>query len=59
MQLIRRFFVQTEAATAVEYAIMLALVIMVMIGAIAVVGTQTAGLFSNSSSQLTSKGVGS
>jgi pilus assembly protein Flp/PilA len=58
MQLLRRFFSDDLAATAVEYAVMLALVIMVIIGAIAVVGTQTASLFSTASSQMTAKGVG-
>lgn len=45
-----------EAATAVEYAVLLALILISVIGAIGAVGTQTGGMWSNNQAQLKSVG---
>jgi pilus assembly protein Flp/PilA len=54
-----RFLRGSDAATAVEYAVMLALIIVVVIGAIAVLGGNAGVLWGNSNSDLTSAGLGS
>lgn len=54
MNIIQRFLRGEEAATAVEYAVMLALIIMTCIGAIATVGQQTATLWTDNESGLKS-----
>jgi pilus assembly protein Flp/PilA len=41
----RRFLVSTDGPTAVEYAVMLALIIVICILSIALVGTRTNALF--------------
>ena len=43
---------EEEAATAVEYAVMLALVLMVVIGAIGAVGAQSGGMWGGIDSEL-------
>ena len=50
---------EEHAATAVEYSVMLALILVAIIGAIATVGQGTGGMFSNNQAQLTSHGFGS
>ena len=59
----RRFF-QTlwhdeQAATAVEYAVMLALILVVIMGAIGAVSHQTGGMWSNVKGNLDAAGFGS
>jgi pilus assembly protein Flp/PilA len=54
MKKLLRFLSEEEAATAVEYAVMLAMIIMACIGAIATVGQQTARLWADNSSGLSS-----
>lgn len=49
---IRRFLVSEEGPTAVEYAIMLALIILVCISAIRALGVAANGTFSNVSSNM-------
>ncbi len=49
-----RFLTEEDAATAVEYAVMLALVIMACLTAITSVGQQTAQLWGNNNSGLMS-----
>ena len=48
-----------EAATAVEYAVMLAMVLMAVIGAVGLVGDQTGGMWGGIDSDLKSVGFGS
>ena len=48
-----------EAATAVEYAVMLALVLLAVIAAIATFGQRTNDMFGNINGELEAKGVGS
>ena len=52
MAFIKRFLRETEAATAVEYSVMLALILMSVITAIGTVGSQTGGLWSSIKSQI-------
>ena len=47
IQKIRRFISCDEGATAVEYAVLLALILMGVIGAIGTVGASTGGLWGN------------
>jgi pilus assembly protein Flp/PilA len=50
---------QEDAATAVEYAVMLALILIAIIGAIGTVGAQTGGMWGNIDSELSTAGFGS
>ena len=56
---IRKFWNRDDGATAVEYAVMLALILMVVIGAIVTLGTSTKSSWDNSNNQLTTQGFGS
>ena len=49
---LRRFLVAEEGPTAVEYAVMLALIICVCLAAITTIGTSASSVFSNVSSSL-------
>lgn len=55
-QSIQRFLASEEGPTAVEYAVMLALIIVVAITAIQAVGTSTRDTFNNVSQQLPAGG---
>jgi pilus assembly protein Flp/PilA len=55
----RTLWRQEDAATAVEYAVLLALIIIAVIGAIGTVGGQTGGMWGNIDSELISAGFGS
>ena len=48
----------TEGATAVEYAVMLALIVIVCLGAITALGSNSAASFLDSSDQMASFGLG-
>lgn len=50
---------EERAATAVEYAVMLALILLAVIGAVATVGAGTGGMFSNNQQALQAVGFGS
>jgi pilus assembly protein Flp/PilA len=50
---------QEDAATAVEYAVMLALILIAVIGAIGSVGAQTGGMWGDIDTDLTNVGFGS
>ena len=52
MSRIARLIRDEEATTAVEYAVMLAMILIACIGAVAWVGQSGAGSWSNSASQL-------
>jgi len=47
-----------DAATAVEYAVMLALILLVAIGSISALGTQSGGMWGGIDSDLTAAGFG-
>jgi pilus assembly protein Flp/PilA len=48
----KKFLCGEKGATAVEYAVMLALILIVIIGAIGALGAQTGGMWSNIQTQL-------
>ncbi len=52
LQHARRFIASEDGPTAVEYAVMLSLIIIVCLIAIQSVGTQTSGVFSNAAASL-------
>lgn len=52
---IQQFLRGEEAATAVEYAVMLALILIAVIGAIGSVGSQTGGLWGDINQDLDSQ----
>ena len=54
MTKLRRFLLESDGATAVEYAVMLALIIMACLGAITSVGQQTAALWGSNETGLLS-----
>jgi Flp pilus assembly pilin Flp len=58
MNLLFQLIRNEEAATAVEYAVMLALIILVAIAAIANLGLQTSTVWSNNVQELDSYHVG-
>ena len=49
---VQRFLVSEDGPTAVEYAVMLALIVIVCLAAISSVGTQTSTTFTNVASSL-------
>ena len=57
--LLRGLWRDEEAATSVEYAVMLGLILMVIIGAIGLLGTQTSGLWNTIDADIQTHGVGS
>ena len=58
MQTLLRFLREEQAATAVEYAVMLALVLLAVFGAIGAVGAQSGGMWGGIESDLTDVGFG-
>jgi pilus assembly protein Flp/PilA len=54
---LRRFLTSEDGPTAVEYAVMLALIIVVCLTAITAVGTQAAAQFNNIATQVGNAGV--
>jgi Flp pilus assembly pilin Flp len=59
MPFLRRLLRETEATTAVEYAVLLALILMSVIAAVSTVGSQSGGLWSNIKGQLQNTSFGS
>ncbi len=53
-----QFLISEDAATAVEYAVMLALILLTVIGAITTVGTEAGGLWGGIKEDLDSTGFG-
>jgi pilus assembly protein Flp/PilA len=53
-----RFFNREEAATSVEYAVMLALILIAVIGAIGAVGGETGGLWGTLDADMANAGLG-
>ena len=52
MKMIRRFIKEESGPTAVEYAVMLSMIIMVCLAAITAVGQQTADMWDDNSTQI-------
>ena len=59
MRGIRSFLCEDEAATAVEYAVMLALILMAAIGAVTSVGENASTMWNSIDTELDAAGVGS
>jgi pilus assembly protein Flp/PilA len=57
MENIYRFLRGDEGATAVEYAVMVALILMVVIASVAAVGVNTKSLWTTIFNQLTAYGI--
>ena len=56
MRFLVKLFRDDEAATAVEYSVMLGLILMSVIGAIGMVGNQSGGMWSNIIAKFTQAG---
>jgi Flp pilus assembly pilin Flp len=56
---VRRFWYEEDAATAVEYAVMLALILIAVLSAIGAVAQQAGGMWGNVQGQLNGAGFGS
>ncbi len=56
MHRIARFLRNDQAATAVEYAVVLALILLAIVGVIGVVGAESGGLWSSNVEQLEAVG---
>jgi pilus assembly protein Flp/PilA len=59
IRFLRLLWRQEDAATAVEYAVMLALILIAIISAIGSMGGATGGMWGNIDVELQSKGFGS
>jgi Flp pilus assembly pilin Flp len=57
MRSFARFLNNDEAATAVEYSVMLALILLVTLSAIGMVGTKTSGMWNNILSGIRTMGM--
>lgn len=55
----RRFFGDNDGTTAVEYAVMLAMILMSVIAAVAAVGANSGGMWGNVNTQLQTTAFGS
>jgi pilus assembly protein Flp/PilA len=58
MRKLLRFLHNEDAATAVEYAVMLALILLVAISSISLVGQQSGGMWGGIDGDLTAAGFG-
>ncbi len=58
MRWIRYFMASEDGPTAVEYAVMLALILIAIIGAIGSVGAQTGGLWGTLDTDMQAAGLG-
>lgn len=56
---VRQFLVSEDGPTAVEYAVMLALIVIVCLTAISAIGTSANSTFQNVADQLNAAGTGS
>ncbi len=56
---VRRFFAEEDGATAVEYAVMVALIVVVALTAIQTLGQQVSDTFQNVSDEISSASGGS
>ncbi|MDA0660211.1 MAG: Flp family type IVb pilin [Planctomycetota bacterium] len=58
MSQFRKFLSEDDAATAVEYAVMLGLILLAIIGTIGALGSTTGGLWGTMDSDLQGAGLG-
>lgn len=59
MKFLTRLLWDEDGPTAVEYAVMLALILMAVMGGIGAVGSQTGGMWSDIEAQTQAEGLGS
>ena len=52
MDFLQRFAIEEDGPTAVEYAVMLAMITVICLGGVALLSTQTGASFDNSAAQL-------
>ncbi|QDT28908.1 Flp family type IVb pilin [Gimesia panareensis] len=57
MQFLKNFLIEEDGPTAVEYAVMLAAIIIVCLAAIGAVGTNTNALFENATTEMHNHGM--
>jgi len=57
MNWLKNFLIEEEATTAVEYAVMLALILAVIIGSINSFGGATGGMFGNINDEMVAAGM--
>ena len=55
---LRRFLRDEDGPTAVEYSVMLALILVAVMAGIGALGSQTGGMWSNTEQDLTNAGLG-
>jgi pilus assembly protein Flp/PilA len=58
MRVLLRFIREEEATTAVEYAVMLALILIAMIGAISALGVESGGMWGGIDTDMNAAGIG-
>lgn len=58
MRILRQFLCEEEAATAVEYAVLLALILVAVITAVTSVGSSTSTVWSNVDTRTANAGLG-
>jgi pilus assembly protein Flp/PilA len=58
MRWIRHFVASEDGPTAVEYAVLLALILMAVMGAIGAVGAQTGGMWGSIDTEMSTAGLG-
>ncbi len=59
MKMLLKFLREEEATTAVEYAVMLALILVTMIGAIGALGAESGGMWGGIDTDMKAAGIGS
>ena len=59
LAMIHRFFQADEAATAAEYAVLLALILLALISAVTAVGNSTSGVWQGDANQISAACSGS
>jgi len=57
MQFLKNFLAEEDGPTAVEYAVMVAAILMVCLVAIAAIGTQTNSMFENATTEMHNHGM--
>jgi pilus assembly protein Flp/PilA len=56
MQFIKNFILEEEGPTVVEYAVMLAAILMTILGTISLLGSASSGMWSNNNTELQNHG---
>jgi len=59
MDALKRLFIDEQATTAVEYAVMMAMILIAVLASIGTVGSQTGGMWGDIDADLRAQGFGS